>query len=84
MIYVIGPIEGCLKAKPIIEKENPFPLRLTKEKGWILPSTESDFKKEACKTCSAKEKVFNVPIKVHLKLYLFPITHNFFGAINIH
>jgi hypothetical protein len=33
MIYVIGPIEGCLKAKPIIEKENPFPLRLTIEKG---------------------------------------------------
>jgi hypothetical protein len=33
MIHVIGRIEECLKAKPIIEKENPFPLRLTIEKG---------------------------------------------------
>lgn len=31
IIYVIGRIEGCLKAKLIIEKENPFPLRLTIE-----------------------------------------------------
>lgn len=79
------------KAKPIIAKENPFPLWLTMNKGWIYLETESKIEKGPSRIVSmlcvcfgdGRKGCLMRTIKVHLKLYLYPIEH-FFSGTKIH